>query len=330
MKKTLLALSMSLLAITSFAQEHVIRFAHVQGQNTPKGAGAEKFKELAEKYTNGRVRVEVYHDSKLYTDRESAKAVAENKVEMLAPTTSQMGLFYKDGASNPWAAFDIPFLFSKSEDIAKMKEKGLFKEFNEKMAPEHVYVLDLWDNGFRGLSTNFEINEYNDLAKMRPRIPYSLILRSQYLSWGAYPRVTDYGALYNATLYNLVDSSDNPPSSFLNSRLMAVQRYFYTSNHAYLAYGVLVRKNFWDALPKDIQESLNKALAETTKSVAELAKRDNDFALEYIISTGLTRVKPMPEKVLKQMQSKADEIAEVMSPAQKTAYQKIKAVVDGK
>lgn len=71
-------------------------------------------------------------------------------------------------------------------------------------------------------------------------------------------------------------------------------------------------------------------MAETTKSVAELAKRDNDFAVEYIIGTGLTRVKPMPEKVLKQMQSKADEIAEVMSPAQKTAYQKIKAVVDGK
>ena len=187
MKFSKFAAVLALATLSTFAYSqnndkvYTIRFSHVQSQTALKGIGAEK-------YGGGRIKVEVYHDGKLVNDRHSAAALSKNNVDMVAPSTFQMELLYgPDGAAdedaNPWAAFDMPFLFSKSEDIAKMKEKGLFKEFNEKMAPEHVYVLDLWDNGFRGLSTNFEINKYNDLAKMRPRIPYSLILRSQYLSW---------------------------------------------------------------------------------------------------------------------------------------------------
>ena len=44
----------------------VIKFSHVVAPNTPKGLAAEKFKELAEKYTNGKVKVEVFPNSQLY------------------------------------------------------------------------------------------------------------------------------------------------------------------------------------------------------------------------------------------------------------------------
>src|SRR5258708_31925451 len=41
----------------------VIKFSHVVATNTPKGLAAEKFKELAEKYTDRKVKVEVYPNS---------------------------------------------------------------------------------------------------------------------------------------------------------------------------------------------------------------------------------------------------------------------------
>src|SRR5476649_2250105 len=49
-------------------QPIVIKFSHVVAENTPKGKGALRFKELAEKATNGRVKVEVYPNSQLYKD----------------------------------------------------------------------------------------------------------------------------------------------------------------------------------------------------------------------------------------------------------------------
>jgi C4-dicarboxylate-binding protein DctP len=38
----------------------VIKFSHVVAPDTPKGKGAQRFKELAEQRTNGKVKVELY------------------------------------------------------------------------------------------------------------------------------------------------------------------------------------------------------------------------------------------------------------------------------
>src|SRR5262245_42187667 len=56
-------------------QTIVIKFSHVTTADTPKGKGADKFKELAEKYTGGKVRIEIYPNSTLYKDKEEIEAL---------------------------------------------------------------------------------------------------------------------------------------------------------------------------------------------------------------------------------------------------------------
>ena len=48
----------------------VLKFSHVVASDTPKGKAAEKFKELAEKYADGKVKVEIYPNSTLYKDKD--------------------------------------------------------------------------------------------------------------------------------------------------------------------------------------------------------------------------------------------------------------------
>ena len=67
----------------------VIKFSHVVAEDTPKGKGALKFKELAEKYTNGKVKVEIYPNSSLYKDKEEIEALQLGSVQMLAPSTAK-------------------------------------------------------------------------------------------------------------------------------------------------------------------------------------------------------------------------------------------------
>ena len=65
----------------------VIKFSHVVANDTPKGKGALKFKELAEKYADGKVKVEVYPNSTLY--KEEIEALQLGSVHMLAPSTAK-------------------------------------------------------------------------------------------------------------------------------------------------------------------------------------------------------------------------------------------------
>src|SRR5438552_18706331 len=69
----------------------VIKFSHVVAADTPKGKAADKFKEFAEKYTGGKVKVEVYPNSTLYKDKEELEALQLGAVQMLAPSNSKFG-----------------------------------------------------------------------------------------------------------------------------------------------------------------------------------------------------------------------------------------------
>src|SRR5215831_2404200 len=92
-----------------FAQQPiVIKFSHVVSPDAPKGKAAMVFKELAEKYTNGRVKVEVYPNSSLYKDKEELEALQLGTVQLLAPSISKFGpLGVKE-----FDVFDLPFLMS--------------------------------------------------------------------------------------------------------------------------------------------------------------------------------------------------------------------------
>src|SRR6201994_3709166 len=101
------ALCLAAAAGPAFAQNPiVIKFSHVVAPNTPKGKGALKFKELAEKYTNGRVKVEVYPNSTLYKDKEELEAMQLGAVQMLAPSNSKFGPI----GIKEFEVFDLPYI----------------------------------------------------------------------------------------------------------------------------------------------------------------------------------------------------------------------------
>ncbi len=52
---------------TAMAKENVIKFSHITTEKTPKGKAANYFKELVEQRLKGKVRVEIFPNSQLYT-----------------------------------------------------------------------------------------------------------------------------------------------------------------------------------------------------------------------------------------------------------------------
>src|SRR5947207_15721278 len=72
-------------------QPIVIKFSHVVALDTPKGKGAERFKQLAEERTGGKVKIDVYPNSQLYKDGEEMEALQLGAVQMLAPSVSKFG-----------------------------------------------------------------------------------------------------------------------------------------------------------------------------------------------------------------------------------------------
>src|SRR6187455_3747854 len=126
------------LSVPALAQaQTVIKFSHVVAPNTPKGKGAEKFKELAEKYTSGKVKVEVYPNSSLYKDKEELEALQLGSVQMLAPT---LGKFSAMGLRD-YEAFDLPYLFENFEQVHQVTQGPTGKQLLDQLEPKGLKGL---------------------------------------------------------------------------------------------------------------------------------------------------------------------------------------------
>jgi C4-dicarboxylate-binding protein DctP len=71
-------------------------------------------------------------------------------------------------------------------------------------------------------------------------------------------------------------------------KMHEVQKHATLSYHGYLGYAVIVNKKFWDDIPADVREQLDKALAEASAFANDIAQAENDKALEAMKASGKT------------------------------------------
>ncbi|WP_413465176.1 TRAP transporter substrate-binding protein [Janthinobacterium rivuli] len=264
----------------------VIKFSHVVATDTPKGQAAERFKQLAEKATNGKVKVELYPNSQLYKDKEELEALQLGAVQMLAPSLAKFGpLGVKE-----FEAFDLPYIFPTKTALYNVTEGEIGKSLLKKLEPKGITGLAYWDNGFKVMSANKPLHTPADFKGLKMRIQSSKVLDAQMRALGANPQVLAFSEVYQALQTGVVDGTENPPSNMYTQKMHEVQKHVTVSNHGYLGYAVIVNKKFWDGLPPEIRTQLEKAMREATTFEKAIAQRDNDQALDAIKKAGKTQI----------------------------------------
>ncbi|MBI3705361.1 MAG: TRAP transporter substrate-binding protein [Rhizobiales bacterium] len=298
MRKLLLAVAAAALiaapGIASAQAPIVLKFSHVVAPNTPKGKGAEHFKVLAEKYTNGKVKVEVYHNSTLYKDKEELEALQLGAVQMLAPSNSKFGpIGIKD-----FEVFDLPFLLPNLASLRKVTEGPIGKKMLTLLDSKGMVGLAYWDNGFKQMSANKPLHVPADYKGLKFRIQSSKVLEAQFRLLGATPQVMAFSEVYQALQTGVVDGQENTPSNMYTQKMDEVQKFTTLTNHGYIGYVVVVNKKFWEGLPADIRGQLTKAMDESTAFANKTSAQENDEALADMKKNGKTTfIVPTPAEM---------------------------------
>ena len=269
----------------AFAQDKiVIKFSHVVAPDTPKGKAAARFEELAEKYTDGKVDIEVYPNSQLYKDKEEMEALQLGAVQMLAPSLAKFGPL----GVQEFEVFDLPYIFPSYEALHAVTNGEVGKALLAKLEDKGITGLAYWDNGFKIMSANSPLHTTDDFLGLKMRIQSSKVLEAEMNALGAVPQVMAFSEVYQALQTGVVDGTENPPSNMFTQKMNEVQKHATLSNHGYLGYAVIVNKKFWDGLPEDVRAGLEKAMVESTDYANSIAKEENDRALEAMKAAGTT------------------------------------------
>ncbi len=270
-------------------EDFTIKFSHVVTPDTPKGKAAEKFKELVEKKSDGKIKVEIYPNSELYGDEDELQALQSGSVQMLAPASAKFTTI-----APQLQVLDLPFIFDSVEDIPELVSpdsdvgKAIYQ--NKKLASKNVKVVGLWDNGLKQLSSNDEMREPDDLTGLKFRIQPSDVLRSQFQTWGASSTPLAFAEVYNALQQGVVDGQENPYSNIESQNMQTVQKHITESNHGYIGYVLVINTEFFDKLPDDLKDAVTESADEASTYNREIAAKLNEEAKKKIEKGGTTKL----------------------------------------
>ncbi|MEO8508641.1 MAG: TRAP transporter substrate-binding protein [Betaproteobacteria bacterium] len=277
-------------------QPIVIKFSHVVAENTPKGQGALKFKELAEKKLPGKVQVQVFPSSQLFGDAKELEALLLGDVQLIAPSLSKFDRYTKS-----IQIFDLPFLFSDIEAVDRFQSGPAGQGLLTSMKSKGLLGLGYWHNGMKQLSDNKDqLKMPEDVKGLKFRIQASDVLEAQFRALGANPQKMAFSEVYQALQTGVVDGQENTWSNIYSQKFFEVQKTIAVTNHGVLDYMVVTNAKWWDGLPADVRKGLTEAMAEATLHANKLANDLNEGDRKKIADAGKAKIQPLTKADLEQ------------------------------
>lgn len=264
----------------------IIKFSHVVAADTAKGKAAEFFKKLAEERTKGAVKVEVYHNSVLYKDKEELEALQLGAVQILAPTPGKFGPI----GLREFEVLDLPYLFDNLAEERRVTNGPIGQQMLKRLETKGVHGLAFWNNGFKEMTSSKPLRRPEDFRGMKIRIQSSKVIESQMRAVGAMPQVMAFSEIYMGLQTGVVDGQENPTNVIYPSKLYEVQKYLTVSDHGYHGYIVITNSKFWAGLPADIRTILDGAMKDTTDYFNAASEKENQDGLDAISKSGRTQI----------------------------------------
>ena len=271
--------------------EYIIRFAHVVRPSTAKGQAAEKFAELIEERTNGQIKVEIYPDSQLGSDREITEQMQSGTIQMNAPFTGVLPSFVPQ-----FQVFDLPFLFDNREVAYQAMHGELGEILNGYLEKQGLRSLGYWDGGFKHLTNSVRpIERPEDMNGLKMRASQSPLLISQFRALNAGGVSIDFAELYTALQTKTVDGQENPLSNIVSRKFYEVQDYLTLSAHGYMGYVLLISDQFYKDLPENLQQIVNEVALEVSEWQWEQAQLDEEAYMQELEESGIQITELTPE-----------------------------------
>lgn len=160
-----------------------LKVAHVLSPTHPAQKGLEKFAEILDKETKGKVKVDIYNSGVLGGDTEELQQVISGSLD----AAIIMGISIWQGMNPKAGVEELPFLFKNEE----MAHKALDGDFGNKIAseviePTGVKVLSYWENGLRHFTNSKKpINIPDDMKGIKFRSAESPIRIDMFNTLGA-------------------------------------------------------------------------------------------------------------------------------------------------
>lgn len=282
----------------------IIKMGHAQVTAHPVHNAMVFLAERLEEKSGGRIKVKVYPNQQLGTERELLELLQIGSLGMTKVSAASLEAF-----SPEISVLGLPFLFRDDQHIDRVLNGEIGTELLLSSEKFWLRGLCFYDAGKRSFySKTKPIETPADLTGLKIRVQESKMAINMIRGMGGSPTPVAYGELYTALQQGIVDAAENNPPSFYNSRHYEVCKFYSIDEHTAIPDVVLVSTVVWDDLTAEEQQWLQEAADESAVYQAKLWKESVEESMREVEKAGVQISYPSKEPFLNQVQSVYDQV----------------------
>ncbi len=297
--KSVVATLIAGLAGVATAQEKTIKFATQNPKGHPIVAGMEKFAELVQARSGGRIKVNLFPGAVLGSDQANVSALQGGTLEMVSMNSGILASLVKD-----FAVYDFPFMFANEQEADVVVDGAFGTRMHARLEEKGIVGLAYYELGFRNLTNGRRaINKVADIEGLKLRVIPNPINVDWVKALGANPTPLPFPEVYAALEQRAIDGQENPVTVIAANKFQEVQKFLALTNHQYNPQSVMISKKFWDGLPAADRQIVQAAAIESAKLQRTVAREQVAGAIETLKKGGMT-VTQLPPAEMRLLQDK--------------------------
>jgi tripartite ATP-independent transporter DctP family solute receptor len=270
------------------APEFKFDIASVLDSQHPIVLGGNMWGKIVAEKTKGRVQVNVYPNSQLGGNRETAQATQNGLIQGYLDSSTLTSSFVSQ-----LAVFDLPYLAENTAKVYKILDSPLAEELSQLSTKAGIRPMGLWEATLRSVySSKIKIHSINDIKGMKIRVIPSPSYVTVFKALGASPVPMSFGELYTALAQGTVDAAENDMVTFYTSKHHEVAKNYAITNHMFLADTLWISEKHFSRMPADIKKIMIDAAKETQVFVRQNRAERDKKAEEMLKAAGVTLTHP--------------------------------------
>ncbi len=287
-------LSIAVLAVSLSTQAKTYRLSHNVSNTTTWQKGAEKFGQILNEKTDGKMKLRVFPNSVLTGGDQikQAEALGRNSIDFVLTSAINVTPLIPE-----MAVFSLPYLFRNYQDVDNAIHSSATKKIEAIAEQKNIIILAWGENGFRELTNSKrEVSTPDDLAGLKVRVAGPMYI-DVFKDLGANPQQMQWAETFSALQQGVVDGQENPVSIITTQRLFEIQNNITLWHYSYDPIFLAVSRKVWDSLDDNMKKVVSDAATEAMQYQIDLSRKETADGVAVLKKEGMTVVEPTAEQL---------------------------------
>ncbi|WP_423412988.1 TRAP transporter substrate-binding protein [Faecalibacterium prausnitzii] len=265
--------------------EFVLTYADNQPAGYPTTQGAERFAQLVQERTGGRVVIQVHSDAEYGTEQEIWEQLALGGVDF-----ARLSLAIAADDLPKLNVLQLPYLYRDAAHMWRVLDGALGEEFLQEFTRRELVGLSWYDAGARSFYAKQPIRSLNDLAGTTVRVQDSQIVLDMMKLLGSQPVTFAYSDVYSAFQTGKIDAAENNWPAYYRMDHYKVAPYYTVDEHSRVPEVQLASGRTWAQLPEEYQTILRQCARESAQYERQLWTEEEARARQSVLAAGCREI----------------------------------------